>query len=158
MLTTVLIAANVVLLAFGIAMGVNVYRIRRTKRAERAARVEQAAREERARRAPVWSGDGIPRVPLAQFDPAFAPDEKHVHFFWDTTPRETAGTNGVPEQGEWLPYAGTSPVADPFFDVDARPEGATAICALVATHEHAIADVDGDGEPDPDTGNCVDLP
>jgi actin-like ATPase involved in cell morphogenesis len=92
------------------------------------------------------------------FTPVMEPDKFHVHFFWDTTPRETAGTNGDPQAGQWLAYAGDSPAVDPFFAVANRPDGATQICALVGTFDHEIADVDGDGSPDPGSGDCADLP
>jgi actin-like ATPase involved in cell morphogenesis len=103
--------------------------------------------------------DGI--YDIAFTTTAFAPSfeaASHVHFFWDTTPRATAGTNGVPKPGAWLAYGGSSPAHDAFFTIASRPRGATAICALVGTHDHAIADVDGDGTPDPDSGGCAPLP
>jgi hypothetical protein len=99
--------------------------------------------------------------------------EPHVHFFWDVDPRAgsgdvraQAGINGEPEPcGCWVAYGGGSPLEDPQFAVELRPEGATEICALVATPmndpnagPHEIADVDGDGEPDPDSGDCFPLP
>ena len=85
-------------------------------------------------------------------------DDWHIHFFWDTTDPETAGTNGDPEPGEWLAYADASPAIDEMFHVENRPDGATAICALIGNADHEIADVDDDGEPDPYTGDCYDLP
>jgi hypothetical protein len=95
-----------------------------------------------------------------------------MHFFWNVDPAATsgdvraqAGTNGTPAPCNcWLAYGGPAPARDPSrFTLDARPEGATAICALVATPGddpgggHRIADVDGDGEPDPDSGDCFDI-
>jgi actin-like ATPase involved in cell morphogenesis len=90
----------------------------------------------------------------------FEPDMAnwHIHFFWDTTPRGTAGANGDPEPGEWLAYAGASPAIDELFLVEDRPEEATAICALIGNVVHEIADVDDDGLRDLDTGDCYDLP
>lgn len=85
-------------------------------------------------------------------------DAMHVHFFWDVIGRETAGSNGEPEPGEWLAYDGSSPMINEMFRLENRPEGAKAICALVGNAAHEIADVDGDGEKDPDSGNCWDLP
>jgi actin-like ATPase involved in cell morphogenesis len=82
----------------------------------------------------------------------------HAHFFWNTTPRSTAGTNGTPKVGEWLPYADASPAINAMFKVANRPEGATSICALVGNGFHEIADVTGDGQEDPDSGNCWVLP
>jgi hypothetical protein len=81
----------------------------------------------------------------------------HVHFFWNTFPPETAGRNGTPP-GQWLAWRDPSPAIDPTFRLDARPEGATGICALVANPAHEIADIDNDGEFDADTGTCADLP
>ena len=85
------------------------------------------------------------------------PAARHVHFFWDTTAPENAGANG-PDPGGWLLWDAPTTVDDPFFDVGNRPGGAEAICSLVATHEHGVADVDGDRTPDTETGNCLPLP
>jgi actin-like ATPase involved in cell morphogenesis len=91
-------------------------------------------------------------------DDGFTPNQ-HVHLFYDVFDRASAGQNGTPEPCNcWLAFGGESPVADPHFLLDAAPEGATAICALVATTAHEIADVDGDGEPDPASGDCAPLP
>ena len=92
------------------------------------------------------------------FEPSI-PDaaSSHVHFFWDTLVPENAGVNG-PSPGQWLVWDGPRTVSDDFFTVAARPPGASAICAVVGTHEHAVADVDGDGEPDTDSGTCSPLP
>jgi hypothetical protein len=81
----------------------------------------------------------------------------HTHFFWDSVEPRNAGTNG-PSPGQWLLWDTPATVNDAFFAVAARPAGADRICALVATHEHAVADVNGDAKPDTNTGNCVDLP
>lgn len=98
---------------------------------------------------------------------------RHIHFFWNVDPRASAGdvraqagTNGEPEPCDcWLAYGGTSPLVDSSFNEADVPEGATAICALVATPQgdpdvgaHEIADVDDDGAPDPDSGDCAPLP
>ena len=108
----------------------------------------------------IFEADGHYKVEFTaeNFEPSMDEGSFHVHFFWDTTPRETAGTNGDPAPGEWLAYAGDSPVFDDFFKIENRPSDAVAICALVGTHDHEIADVDDDGEPDPDSGDCNDLP
>jgi actin-like ATPase involved in cell morphogenesis len=82
----------------------------------------------------------------------------HVHFFWNTIDRATAGTNGVPVPGQWLAYEGGSPAISQMFTTSNRPAGATAICSLVANPAHEIADVNEDGTPDPDTGTCGNLP
>ena len=85
-------------------------------------------------------------------------NDHHVHFFWNIWPAATAGQNGTPTPGEWYAYGGTSPLKHETFAEVERPEGATAICSLVGTPSHEIADVDNDGEPDTDSGNCWALP
>ena len=65
-------------------------------------------------------------------------------------------TAGSPTAGRRRPDAN-------LLSIDGQPDGATEICALVATPAddpdggHRIADVDGDGEPDPDSGDCFDV-
>jgi actin-like ATPase involved in cell morphogenesis len=96
----------------------------------------------------------------------------HVHFFWNVDPAATsgdvraqAGTNGVPEPcGCWFAYGGAAPARDEnILSLAGQPDGATEICALVATPGddpeggHRIADVDADGAPDPDSGDCFDV-
>lgn len=103
---------------------------------------------------------------------SFAGPNRHVHLFWDVDDRARsgdvaaqAGTNGDPEPCNcWFAYGGPPPAVDQsLLHVDLRPEGATAVCALVATADddpsggHAIADVDGDGVPDPGSGDCIDV-
>jgi hypothetical protein len=100
----------------------------------------------------------------------FAGPNHHIHFFWDVPgdgvdARAEAGTNGTPEPCFcWFAYGGSSPAVDPdLLSLTGRPEGATLICALVATPAddpdggHRIADIDGDGEPDPGSGDCLDV-
>ena len=128
--------------------------------------------------AEVVEGEEVGDVILLSFETNFemsGPDNlegpnRHVHLFWDVDPaatsgdtRSQAGTNGTPEACFcWLAYGGASPVQDEsVFTLGLRPEGATAICALIATPGddpdggHRIADVDGDGEPDLNTGDCI---
>ena len=79
--------------------------------------------------------------------------------------RAQAGTNGDPEPCNcWFAYGDASPMQNPEqFTLSARPDDASAICALIATPGddpdggHRIADVDGDGTPDPNTGDCIEV-
>lgn len=74
--------------------------------------------------------------------------DEHVHFYWNTTPREQAG---VPGAGPWHVYYGPSPVLLPApFTVADRPAGATQLCILVATADHGVKANTG--------GNCYPLP
>jgi actin-like ATPase involved in cell morphogenesis len=104
--------------------------------------------------------DGIYAISFVahEFVPASFDTGFHIHFFYDSVPRTTAGTNGVPEPGQWLAWMEVNPAVDPMFTVANRPAGAGAICALVANPQHGIADINDDGEFDPDTGNCANLP
>jgi actin-like ATPase involved in cell morphogenesis len=102
--------------------------------------------------------------PMSSAEDGFTP-QAHLHLFWNNHEPATAGVNGVPESCDcWFAYGGASPAVDPnLFSVTAKPDDATAICALVATPDipgvtpHEIADVDSDGSPDPDSGDCVDV-
>jgi uncharacterized repeat protein (TIGR01451 family) len=68
----------------------------------------------------------------------------HLHFFFDTVPPEEAG---MPGNGPWKIYGGTTPFGEA--SVAERPEGATAICLLVANVDHTVR---------LNTGNCAPLP
>ena len=77
------------------------------------------------------------------------PEALHVHFFPDTQPPETAGTNGD-ESDDWDLTAESAS-----FTTKYTPEmvaGATQMCSGVATHDHAVH------MPEVRTGNCADLP
>jgi hypothetical protein len=76
------------------------------------------------------------------FEPAMG--GAHVHFFWDTVPPERAG---LPATGPYLVHTGGSPFAE--LGPATRPEGATAICVIVANPDHTVV---------PGSGNCVALP
>jgi hypothetical protein len=103
--------------------------------------------------------------PMSPAEDQFGP-EPHIHLFWNSDDPATAGANGDPEPCNcWFAYGGPSPAVDPTILSEAgRPDGATAICALVATPNregvtpHQIADVDSDGSPNPDSGDCIDVP
>lgn len=72
----------------------------------------------------------------------------HVHFFFNTTKPANAGENGNPP-GNWFLYSGSSPFVGAAAEIGGEKgdTGATAICAVVANHEHAVED--------PNSGNCV---
>lgn len=72
----------------------------------------------------------------------------HVHFFFNTTKPANAGENGNPP-GSWFLYSGSSPFVGTAAEIGSTKgdKGATAICAVVANHEHAVED--------PNSGNCV---
>jgi actin-like ATPase involved in cell morphogenesis len=78
------------------------------------------------------------------------PGTLHVHFFPDTQPAATAGTNGTEGVDDWNVTDEAST-----FHTDYTPDntpGATQMCAAVADHAHAVY------TPEVRTGNCVDLP
>jgi molecular chaperone DnaK len=92
------------------------------------------------------------------FSSNFTPDiggERHVHLFWNTVAPADAGSPGT---GPWVLWDTPERVDEALFDASNRPPGATAICILIATPFHEIADVDGDGLADYDTGNCAWVP
>ena len=72
------------------------------------------------------------------------PNDRHVHFFFDTV---TVANAGVPGKGPWELYAG--PVPFDVYRVSDKPSGARQMCVLVARADHSVVQ---------DTGNCVDLP
>jgi hypothetical protein len=76
------------------------------------------------------------------FEPSMA--GRHVHFFWNTVDPAQAGEPG---DGAYVVYAGQSPFAE--FAPSGRPEGATAICIVVASVDHSV--VAG-------SGSCAPLP
>lgn len=76
------------------------------------------------------------------------PDDRHIHFFFDTVPPLEAGTNEGSD--DWILYDGPKPFTGySVADRDSQYPGATQMCALVADVNHAI---------EVGTGNCVDLP
>jgi hypothetical protein len=76
------------------------------------------------------------------FTPIF-PGE-HTHFFFNTVPRQQAGSPGT---GPWYQYGGPWPFKDA--SAGNRPENAAALCVLVANPDHT---------PQPESGNCWPLP
>lgn len=84
------------------------------------------------------------------YEPILGAGQKHVHFYFDTVPHSEAG---IPGGGPWVlhpdragvmgasPYTGLGPA-----DV---PEGATALCAIVANDNHSVIQ---------DSGTCYPLP
>jgi streptogramin lyase len=99
-------------------------------------------------------GRYIPTFTTQNFTPSFAGD-LHLHLYWNVTPVVEAGEPGA---GPWLMWDQPERVDDEFFAVVNRPAGANAICVVIATSDHQLADVDGDGAADRDTGNCAQLP
>lgn len=89
------------------------------------------------------------------FEPLFGADAFHMHFHWNTFTPESVGTASDP-RGDWTVWDLRSDGAKVFdsFTADSVPAGATAICAVVATENHAI------DAPEfvADTVSCVDLP
>ena len=96
----------------------------------------------------------IPTFTTQNFTPSVAGD-LHVHLYWNSIAGADAGAPGA---GPWLLWDQPAQVDDPYFDIANRPADANAICVVVATHGHTVADVDGDGTPDYDSGNCMQLP
>jgi actin-like ATPase involved in cell morphogenesis len=78
------------------------------------------------------------------------PGDHNVHFFFDTTLPQNAGTNGHPP-GQWWIWDRPSGGGQLRFDQArvADRGAARRLCILVADPQHAV---------EPDSGNCVDLP
>jgi hypothetical protein len=68
----------------------------------------------------------------------------HVHFFFNTVPREEAG---IPGGGPWILYGGPRPFGE--YHQDDRPLDATHLCILVANADHSVQQ---------NSGNCFMLP
>jgi hypothetical protein len=94
---------------------------------------------------------------VESFDPLTAehggtPDDHHVHFFFDTTPPEHAGTNSD-VRGPWVVWDRVDADGALLFDsatvAGAQEAGAKQLCVLVADANHGV---------EQGTGNCVDLP
>lgn len=82
-------------------------------------------------------------------------EDHHVHFFYNTTAPENAGTNG-PNPGTWQIWDRQKGDGRLVFDefnlsnlAEKGGDGATQLCAVVADSSHAV---------DPASGNCVDIP
>ncbi|MET1003802.1 MAG: Hsp70 family protein [Acidimicrobiia bacterium] len=77
-------------------------------------------------------------------------NDKHVHFFFNTTEPQNAGTNGKPP-GFWKIWDRLLGGGELRFDdlTVADAGDATQMCVLVADHQHGI---------EADSGNCVNLP
>ena len=93
------------------------------------------------------------------YDPFISddPNTHHIHFFWNIYDPQTVGVNAPPEQqGLWEIWDKDAQGQNVFnlFGPSGVPAGATAICAVVATFDHAV------DQPDlaPLTASCVDLP
>lgn len=79
-----------------------------------------------------------------------SPEDHHVHFFFDTTAPENAGTNGDPP-GDWQLWDRHPEDGSLRFDelTASGRGGATQMCIAVADATHAV---------EADSGNCVELP
>jgi molecular chaperone DnaK len=77
------------------------------------------------------------------------PESLHVHFFLDTQPPETAGTNG-PDTADW-DVTDASATFVTKYTPDGRGE-ATQMCSGVANVDHSVHNAETR------TGNCLDLP
>jgi hypothetical protein len=92
------------------------------------------------------------------YEPSFAAGEFHIHFFWDTYPPASVGSTSSP-QNPWVVWALDGNGDKRFDDPDGRlasqrPADADAICAIVATSDHAV---DAPEIVDA-TVSCIDLP
>lgn len=89
------------------------------------------------------------------FEPLIAPGAWHLHFHWNTFAPESVGTASSP-QGSWLVWDlnGDGEKLFDGFTAGLAPSDATAICAVVATENHAI------DQPEfvDDTVSCIELP
>jgi len=85
---------------------------------------------ENERYAVAYSTSFTPRI-------SSAPDSNHIHFFFDSVPIEDAGQPGI---GPWILYDLPSPFTG--YAVADRPDGATQMCAAVATFDHAVESLD----------------
>jgi hypothetical protein len=86
-----------------------------------------------------------------------APGSHHIHFFFDTTKPEDAGTQSN-TPGVWRVWALPSPYTNPAqqngddgFIISDIPAGATKLCALVADNIHAVTQGSGNCFPLPET-------
>jgi hypothetical protein len=96
----------------------------------------------------VQDGDYAVDFTVDGFEPDIqgGPESHHLHFFFDTTEPENAGTNGDPP-GSWAIYDGGTPFT---LLSESMAQGASQICVVVATFEHEVYDAA--------SGNCIDLP
>ena len=78
------------------------------------------------------------------------PDDHHVHFFFNTTSPENAGSNGNPP-GVWFIWDRAAGGGELRFDDLTRDQAgdASQLCVRVSDSSHAV---------EADSGNCVDLP
>ena len=104
-------------------------------------------------------GDQLLAFYHVNFEPTLEPSPadlqdgtNHMHFFFDTTAPEDAGTQSS-SPGQWRIWANPSPFGGPpqnngdaGFVVADIPEGATKLCVLVADRGHAV---------EQGTGNCA---
>ncbi len=73
-----------------------------------------------------------------------ASGQTHIHFFFDTVPREQAG---VPGSGNWQIHTDSNPFTG--YTTSDRPLEASQLCVLVANSDHTVQQ---------GTGNCFKLP
>ena len=78
------------------------------------------------------------------------PESLHVHFFPNTQPPETAGTNGPPDTSDWDVTDESASFRTKYTPVGVGE--ATQMCSAVANVDHSVH------QPGTRTGNCFDLP
>jgi actin-like ATPase involved in cell morphogenesis len=105
----------------------------------------------------VEDGTYVADYDVKDFDPIIfepgvrgTPEDHHVHFFFNSTAPENAGTNGHPP-GAWTIWDRAAGGGELRFDgLDVEDAGtANQLCIRVADFEHGV---------EADSGNCVDLP
>ena len=97
----------------------------------------------------IEDGSYVAIYEVANFEPDTSGDH-HVHFFFDTTSAENAGSNG-PSPGEWVVWDRAKGGGELRFDglqVSGRGD-ATQLCVAVADRDHGV---------EADTASCVGLP
>ena len=105
----------------------------------------------------IENGAYVARYQTTGFDPIIyvegskgSPEDHHVHFFFDTTTPDNAGSNGS-NPGEWMVWDRESGGGELRFDGYRATDrkSASRMCISVADKDHAV---------EASSGSCVDLP